>query len=146
MSSKILPTQIVSSITRPTRRRAARFSLSACPHAQPASRCRMSTASPPQASTVDTESKPRWQFTPPAMKAPVRLRGPVFDPDATVNSDPKKLDDFYARMLGESGSKVLSDEVKWQAVTHKSFDQGRRPFNDRLAYLGMRCPSSRLRR
>ena len=80
------------------------------------------------------------------MKAPVRLRGPVFDPDATVNSDPKKLDDFYARMLGESGSKVLSDEVKWQAVTHKSFDQGRRPFNDRLAYLGMRCPSSRLRR
>ena len=72
------------------------------------------------------------------MKAPVRLRGPEFNPDATVNSDPKKLDGFYTRMLGQPGSNVLSEEVKWQAVTHKSFDQGRRPFNDRLAYLGMR--------
>lgn len=32
---------------------------------------------------------------------------------------------------------MLSDEVKWLAVTHKSFDQGRRGFNDRLAFLGM---------
>jgi hypothetical protein len=32
---------------------------------------------------------------------------------------------------------VLSDEVKWLAVTHKSFDHGRRGFNDRLAYLGV---------
>lgn len=77
------------------------------------------------------------------MKAPVRLRGPDFDPDATVNSNPKKLDEFYTRMLGNSGSNMLSDEVKWQAVTHKSFDQGRRPFNDRLAYLGMRQLNSR---
>ncbi|KAL1957034.1 hypothetical protein VTO42DRAFT_6411 [Malbranchea cinnamomea] len=137
MSSKILPTQIVSSIVRPARRRAAKFSLSACPQSQLASQCRMSTtSSPPQSSTVDATSKPRWQYTPPAMKAPVRLRGAPFDPDAVVNSDPKKLDDFYTRMLGEGGSQMLSEEVKWQAVTHKSFDQGRRPYNDRLAYLG----------
>lgn len=41
-------------------------------------------------------------------------------------------------MLGPNGDKVLSDEVKWLAVTHKSFDHGRRGFNDRLAYLGRR--------
>lgn len=32
---------------------------------------------------------------------------------------------------------MLTDEVKWLAVTHKSFDHGRRGFNDRLAFLGM---------
>lgn len=71
------------------------------------------------------------------MKAPVRLRGSEETPEFKVNSDPEKLDKFYVRMLGEGGDKMLSEEVKWQAVTHKSFDQGRRGFNDRLAYLGM---------
>lgn len=33
---------------------------------------------------------------------------------------------------------MLSDDVKWLAVTHKSFDQGKRGFNDRLAYFGKR--------
>lgn len=32
---------------------------------------------------------------------------------------------------------MLSEEIKWLAVTHKSFDQGRRGYNDRLALLGM---------
>jgi large subunit ribosomal protein L15 len=41
-------------------------------------------------------------------------------------------------LLGNGGDKVLSDETKWLAVTHKSFDQGRRGFNDRLAFLGKR--------
>jgi len=31
----------------------------------------------------------------------------------------------------------LTDEVKWQAVTHKSFDHGRQPFNEKLAIYGM---------
>lgn len=53
-----------------------------------------------------------------------------------VNEDPKRLDDAYVRMLGPGGDKVLNDEAKWLAVTHKSFDHGRRGFNDRLAYLG----------
>lgn len=53
------------------------------------------------------------------------------------NSDPAVLDKFYIRMLGNDGEKLLSDETKWLAVTHKSFDQGRRGFNDRLAFLGM---------
>jgi len=33
---------------------------------------------------------------------------------------------------------VLPEEIKWLAVTHKSFDQGRRGFNDRLAFFGKR--------
>lgn len=40
------------------------------------------------------------------------------------------------KMLGKDGDKLLSEDVKWLAVTHKSFDQGRRGFNDRLAFLG----------
>lgn len=143
MASKALPPHI-SSIARPGRRRAAvaffaSSSRSSCPHSRSASQRRQTStaSSPPQSSTVDETSTPRWQYTPAATKAPVRIRGPEFDPDTTVNSDPKKLDAFYARMLGDHSDKTLSDEVKWQAITHKSFDQGRRGFNDRLAYLGM---------
>jgi len=33
---------------------------------------------------------------------------------------------------------VLPEDVKWLAITHKSFDQGRRGFNERLAVLGRR--------
>ncbi|GJC87730.1 54S ribosomal protein L15, mitochondrial [Colletotrichum liriopes] len=54
----------------------------------------------------------------------------------SVNTDPKKLDQMYVKFLGRDGDKMLPDEVKWLAVTHKSFDQGRRGFNDKLAYLG----------
>lgn len=72
------------------------------------------------------------------MTAPFRIRplpkGGVFK----VNDDPKRLDDAYIRMLGPGGDKLLGEEVKWLAVTHKSFDHGRRGFNDRLAYLGRR--------
>lgn len=53
-----------------------------------------------------------------------------------ANSDPKKLDAFYVNFLGKGGDRVLTEEVKWLAVTHKSFDQGRRGFNDRLAFFG----------
>ncbi|KAL8806859.1 MAG: hypothetical protein Q9200_004896 [Gallowayella weberi] len=54
-----------------------------------------------------------------------------------VNQDPEKLDKAYIRVLGRDGHKMLTDEVKWLAVTHKSFDHGRRGFNDRLSYLGV---------
>lgn len=71
------------------------------------------------------------------MKAPVRLRGNPDTPEYPVNSDPNILNQFYIRMLGPGGDKMLTEEVKWQTVTHKSFDQGRRGFNERLSYLGM---------
>jgi hypothetical protein len=69
--------------------------------------------------------------------APFRVRPLPKGGPFKVNEDPKRLDDAYIRMLGPGGDKVLGEEVKWLAVTHKSFDHGRRGFNDRLAYLGM---------
>ncbi|KAF2871318.1 ribonuclease-III-like-domain-containing protein [Massariosphaeria phaeospora] len=107
------------------------------------SACAFSTTTPTRGPEYDTETaeRPRWQQTPARMVAPVRTRplprGPVF----RVNEDPRRLDDAYVKMLGPGGDKVLTDEVKWLAVTHKSFDHGRRGFNDRLAFLGRRIVS-----
>lgn len=53
-----------------------------------------------------------------------------------VNEDPALLDAMYNRFLGPHGDKMLPDEIKWLAVTHKSFDYARRGFNTRLAYYG----------
>ena len=102
------------------------------------SACAFSTTTPSRAPELDSDAadRPRWQQTPPRMTAPFRTRpmpkGPVF----TVNEDPRRLDDAYTKMLGSGGDQMLTDEVKWLAVTHKSFDHGRRGFNDRLAFLG----------
>lgn len=52
------------------------------------------------------------------------------------NEDPAKLDAMYDKLLGPGGSALLPEELKWLAITHKSFDQGRRGFNDRLALMG----------
>ncbi|RCI11668.1 hypothetical protein L249_7723 [Ophiocordyceps polyrhachis-furcata BCC 54312] len=82
--------------------------------------------------------KPRWSETPERMKAPMQMdfakdpRNKIW----VVNSDPARLDTMYNRLLGPGGSKMLPDELKWLAVTHKSFDYGRRGFNDRLAMMG----------
>ncbi|KAF2815985.1 uncharacterized protein BDZ99DRAFT_432860 [Mytilinidion resinicola] len=73
------------------------------------------------------------------MAAPFRTRPKPDGPAYVVNSDPRRLDAVYAKLLGEAAP--LSDEVKWLAVTHKSFDHGRRGFNDRLAVLGRRVIS-----
>ena len=71
------------------------------------------------------------------MRAPHRVR-PNTDNDTSefrVNEDPGRLDQALVRMLGPAGEK-LPAEMKWLSVTHKSFDHGRRGFNDRLAFLG----------
>ena len=79
----------------------------------------------------------RWQAPPPGMTAPFRARRPTLYPnDFSVNEDPTLLDDTYKKVLGRGGHNLLPDEVKWLAVTHKSFDHGRRGYNDRLAFLG----------
>ena len=70
------------------------------------------------------------------MMAPVRSRPLVEHNHFIVNEDSKRLDKVYERVLGEGGSEMLTEEVKWQAVTHKSFDHARRGFNDRLSFLG----------
>ncbi|KAF7884935.1 hypothetical protein EAF00_010753 [Botryotinia globosa] len=83
-------------------------------------------------------ARPRWSYTPPQMKLPFNPRANHDIPTWEVNSDPERLNRFYIQFLGRGGDEVLTDEVKWLAITHKSFDQGRRGFNDRLAYFGRR--------
>lgn len=52
-----------------------------------------------------------------------------------MNDDPEVLDAMYLKLFGKDLG--LSEDVKWQAVTHKSFDHGRQPFNSKLRFLGM---------
>lgn len=82
---------------------------------------------------------PRWLATPPRMMAPIRSRLPVANNDFAVNEDPERLDKVYDQVLGKGGCQMLTDEVKWLAITHKSFDHGRRGFNDRLSFLGTKA-------
>lgn len=54
-----------------------------------------------------------------------------------VNEDPAVLSNFYERLLDSKvEAAAIPEEVQWVAVTHKSFDHGRRGFNERLAFLG----------
>lgn len=80
--------------------------------------------------------RPRWSATPPQYTAPYRSKPPVEPNDFPVNEDPKALDAFYEKVFGAGGHRLLREEVKWLAVTHKSFDQGKRGYNERLAVLG----------
>jgi len=115
-----------------------------CPNLRPAYQSHPFTTTPSQSlAHHDTESapRPRWQQTPARMVAPFRTRPKPDGPEYVVNTDPRKLDDVYKKIFGKDGDKYLSDEVKWLAVTHKSFDHGRRGFNDRLALLGRRVIS-----
>jgi large subunit ribosomal protein L15 len=72
------------------------------------------------------------------MKAPYPWKPKDPSKAFQCNEDPEKLDSFYANFLGRGGDKMLAEEIKWLAITHKSFDQGRRGFNDRLAFFGIR--------
>ncbi|RMD43731.1 hypothetical protein DV735_g1390, partial [Chaetothyriales sp. CBS 134920] len=98
------------------------------------------TVPPTQSAATEVENgaPPRWARTPPSMTAPVRVRTGYRGGRHEVNKDPQKLDEVYENLLGPGGHKLLSEETKWLAVTHKSFDHGRRGFNDRLAFLGKR--------
>jgi len=87
------------------------------------------------------EHTPRWAATPSRMAMPVRTRpGPRQRqaPPFVVNQDPVVLDNAYSSFLGKNGDTLLPEELKWLAVTHKSFDHARRGFNDKLAFLGKR--------
>lgn len=71
------------------------------------------------------------------MTAPFRVRPQPYRPDEfRINTSSEILDEVYVNVLGKGGEEVLTEEVKWLAVTHKSFDHGRRGYNDRLAFLG----------
>ncbi|KAI0552165.1 RNase III domain-containing protein [Xylaria curta] len=90
------------------------------------------------AAAPEEEAAPRWSYTPTRMRAPFSPHI-IKDPSRSrwhVNDDPQKLDNALHTFLGRDGERMLPEELKWLAVTHKSFDQGRRGFNDRLAFLG----------
>ncbi|CAK7225393.1 hypothetical protein SBRCBS47491_005874 [Sporothrix bragantina] len=82
--------------------------------------------------------RPRWSYTPERMKAPFSIQQPK-DPRRSlwrVNADPARLDRMYEKLIGRDLTRSLPEELKWLAVTHKSFDNGRRGFNTRLAFFG----------
>lgn len=100
--------------------------------------CAFSTTSPvSEEPGAERRDRPRWQQTPKAMAMPIRVRDPPRQAPYIVNTDSKVLDQAYNKMLGRGGDSMLPEEIKWLAVTHKSFDHGRRGFNDKLAFLGM---------
>ncbi|KAI1821578.1 RNase III domain-containing protein [Xylaria intraflava] len=108
-----------------------------CPFASPCSRS-FATSASRSSEEAPANELPRWSYTPERMKAPFRIgiRRTPMQTEWLVNDDPKKLDNALASFLGQDGDRLLPDELKWLAVTHKSFDQARRGFNDRLGFLG----------
>ncbi|KAL8902887.1 MAG: hypothetical protein Q9207_004315 [Kuettlingeria erythrocarpa] len=105
----------------------------------PVSSKSFSTSSSSQYNDLATTAseQPRWRATPSRMvNRGTSHRFLRNSKPFTVNEDPEKLDEVLTRVLGTYGDRLLTEEVKWLTVTHKSFDHGRRGFNDRLAYLG----------
>ena len=99
----------------------------------------LSTSCARRSEDAQPEERPRWSYTPERMRGPDMSIRIVKDQRRTrwkCNDDPAILDAMYNRFLGPTGEKMLPDEVKWLAITHKSFDYGRRGFNTRLAYYG----------
>ena len=75
-----------------------------------------------------------YEYTRPQPRAPVRTRQTARE--FKVNDNPATLDEMYMKLLGPQGVNILTSELKWQAVTHASFDHGRQPYNNKLAFLG----------
>ncbi|CAI6096672.1 hypothetical protein V2G26_016421 [Clonostachys chloroleuca] len=96
------------------------------------------TNTTPDASTAYRARRGRWEVTPEGMSAPIRMDFAKKPQNKiwAVNNDPRVLNEMYDELLGPNGSRMLPDELKWLAITHKSFDQGRRGFNDKLALMG----------
>ncbi|EXJ91802.1 hypothetical protein A1O3_00352 [Capronia epimyces CBS 606.96] len=142
MASKTsTPSRIVLDFLRPARRSPCDcLRLRRLNHRFPPQCRNVSTAASHLSETeVETDLPPRWSQTPSAMKAPVRASPPrQGGKPLQINTDQRKLDEAYVKFLGRGGDTLLSDETKWLAVTSKSFDHGRRGFNDRLAFFGKR--------
>lgn len=63
-----------------------------------------------------------------------------------VNESADELAAFYRR-IGVTDEMELPEALQWQAVTHKTFDHGFQPYNEKLYYMGKRargvCPADR---
>ncbi|KAK6534050.1 hypothetical protein TWF281_005389 [Arthrobotrys megalospora] len=93
---------------------------------------------------VQQQPAPPQINTPPAGYRMNKITRP-FVPVAThmrvpfaVNTSLDVLNEMYNKLLGEGGAEALTDDVKWQCVTHKSFDHGLQPYNTKLAFYGRR--------
>ena len=133
-----VPAQSLTTAVRPLRQQATRRCAEFFPHRsqrrfQPRN---LSTSTAHRDEVTQSEQLPRWKVTPSRMTAPFRSKPPVHNNEFYVNEDPEKLDRVLKGVLGKGGDKLLTEEAKWLAVTHKSFDHGRRGYNDRLGYLG----------
>ncbi|KAA8912445.1 ribonuclease-III-like-domain-containing protein, partial [Sphaerosporella brunnea] len=73
----------------------------------------------------------RFHNARPQPRAPYPIRARKY---FAVNDDPKVLNEMYLKLFGKDMR--LTEEAKWQAVTHKSFDHGRQPYNAKLRFLG----------
>jgi len=76
-----------------------------------------------------------YEYTRPQPRAPVRHRRTA--QEFKVNDNQAVLDEMYGKLLGPQRVEILTPELRWQAVTHASFDHGRQPYNNKLAFLGM---------
>ncbi|KAK6442030.1 hypothetical protein LTR95_001742 [Oleoguttula sp. CCFEE 5521] len=78
------------------------------------------------------------------MRMPQRIRPQPKQPMWKVNDEAEPLDAAFDKFIGNAagrdvrGREALDEEVKWQSLTHRSFDHARRPYNDKLAFLGKR--------
>ncbi|KAG8628593.1 hypothetical protein KVT40_004466 [Elsinoe batatas] len=97
------------------------------PSTYPPSNPRHTSPPPPSLGKITHRFSPRGNL----------LLRPTSAPFA-VNDSPALLDETYTALLGPNGHLLLPSELKWLAVTHKSFDHGWQGNNDRLAFLGKR--------
>lgn len=74
------------------------------------------------------------------MTAPFPSKARNRNDDYPCNEDPELLDNVLEAVVGTSvrGTDFfLEEEIKWLAVTHKSYQHGTVGMNDRMALLGM---------
>ncbi|KAK6333739.1 hypothetical protein TWF730_003922 [Orbilia blumenaviensis] len=87
---------------------------------------------PPQINTPPTGYRMN-KVTRPFVPVATHMRVPY-----AVNTSLDVLNEMYNKLLGEGGANALPDDIKWQCVTHKSFDHGLQPYNTKLSFYGRR--------
>lgn len=107
------------------------------PKLNPSARALSTESSDQYEPQAGTQGRPCWAATPPRMTAPVRSKPPVLGNEFPINESQELLDEVFDNVLGRKGHEMLPKEAMWLAVTHKSFDHGKRGYNDRLAFFGL---------
>lgn len=86
------------------------------------------------------DGPPRWRMSPATLNAPVSTNKSK-NPVSTNRFEPCLLEKAYHNFLGPHYQDALpSERAQWLSVTHKTFDQGKQGFNDRLSFIGIVQP------